>query len=158
VTGPIAMVISGGQTGVDRAALDAAIAAGVPYDGWVPKGRRAEDGRVPERYVLRESDQRDYPNRTHRNVAMAGAVLVIASEMSAGTRLTWDLARRPGCVRLHVKPPLLTADVVVEFVESIAAAAGNPVRLMVAGPRGSKWAHGHALCTPPLTDAFRRLR
>ena len=54
-------IISGGQTGVDRGALDAAIAWGVEHGGWCPKGRLAEDGRIPARYQLRETDSSDYP-------------------------------------------------------------------------------------------------
>jgi hypothetical protein len=48
-------IVSGGQTGVDRAALDWAIQRGIPHGGWCPRGRRAEDGRIPERYRLRET-------------------------------------------------------------------------------------------------------
>ena len=60
--------ISGGQTGVDRAALDAAMELGIPCGGWCPKGRRAEDGRIPDRYPLQETSSSDYPLRTEMNV------------------------------------------------------------------------------------------
>ena len=61
-------IVSGGQTGVDRGALDAAIALGIPHGGWCPRGRLAEDGRISDRYNLRETESADYPVRTERNV------------------------------------------------------------------------------------------
>jgi hypothetical protein len=57
-----------GQTGVDRAALDAALELGIPCGGWCPKGRRAEDGKIPDRYPLQETSSSDYPQRTEMNV------------------------------------------------------------------------------------------
>ncbi len=57
-------IVSGGQTGVDRAALDAAMARGIACGGWVPRGRRAEDGRVPDTYPLRETRSAAYGERT----------------------------------------------------------------------------------------------
>ncbi len=64
-------IISGGQTGVDRGALDAAIALGMEHGGWCPQGRQAEDGRIPDCYRLEETDSPDYPVRTERNVLEA---------------------------------------------------------------------------------------
>jgi hypothetical protein len=61
-------VISGGQTGVDRAALDAAMAVGLAVGGWCPRGRRAENGPLPERYPLRETPSAEYRVRTEWNV------------------------------------------------------------------------------------------
>jgi len=61
-------IISGGQTGVDRAALDAAIRLGIPCGGWCPQGRKAEDGRIPDHYPLHEASSPDYPVRTRLNV------------------------------------------------------------------------------------------
>lgn len=73
----IEKVISGGQTGADRAALDAAIAAGIPHGGWCPRGRLAEDGRISSRYQLRETLSNGYPERTRLNVECADATLIL---------------------------------------------------------------------------------
>ena len=54
------MVVSGGQTGVDRAALDAAMSLGLTVGGYCPRGRKAEDGKIPERYPLTETTSSDY--------------------------------------------------------------------------------------------------
>mgnify|MGYP000918852238 CR=1 FL=1 len=61
-------IISGGQTGVDRAALDVGLALGLPVGGWCPKGRRAEDGVIPDCYPLTETPERNYQARTRRNI------------------------------------------------------------------------------------------
>jgi hypothetical protein len=65
---PIEKIISGGQTGVDRAALDVAMELGIPCGGWCPQGRRAEDGRIREHYPLQETSSKEYPVRTRLNV------------------------------------------------------------------------------------------
>ncbi len=61
-------IVSGGQTGADRAALDFAIAHGIPQGGWCPKGRKAEDGPIPDRYQLKETPSDNYAQRTEWNV------------------------------------------------------------------------------------------
>ena len=66
----IKRIISGGQTGADRAALDFAIKMDLPHGGWVPKGRLAEDGPIPDRYNLKEMPTKNFPQRTERNVKM----------------------------------------------------------------------------------------
>lgn len=63
--GIVEKIISGGQTGADRGGLDAAIALGIPHGGWCPKGRRAEDGKVPKRYRLRETSGANYQAGAH---------------------------------------------------------------------------------------------
>ncbi len=127
-------VVSGGQTGVDRAALDAAIALGVPHGGWCPRGRRAEDGVIPERYRLREHASEDYAARTEQNVVDSDATLILGrGPLTGGTALTRELAVR------HGKPHL-----VVELGDSPdPAAVRHWIRarhvgtLNVAGPRES---------------------
>ncbi|MFZ5785935.1 MAG: YpsA SLOG family protein, partial [Acidobacteriota bacterium] len=66
--GPGLAIVSGGQTGVDRAALEVALELGMECGGWCPRGRRAEDGRIPDRFPLRETATPRYPERTRLNV------------------------------------------------------------------------------------------
>ncbi len=106
-----AKIISGGQTGVDRAALDVAMALGIPHGGWCPRGRLAEDGTIPPQYQLAETDSPDYAVRTERNVQEADATLILCrGRPSGGTELTWLLALRHGkpvhVVDLSAPPPL----------------------------------------------------
>lgn len=131
-------IISGGQTGVDRAALDFAIRHGCEHGGWCPRGRLAEDGVIAPTYRLRETDSTDYDERTERNVVEADATLIVAREMelSGGTAFTKALAFR------HHRPVLVIyegdgvspgAAALVEFL------LRNQVRtLNVAGPRESQ--------------------
>jgi len=85
----IAKIISGGQTGVDRAALDAAIAAGIHHGGWCPRGRLAEDGKIPRKYQLQETDSRSYWVRTQKNVQESdGTLILYRRAMTSGTALT----------------------------------------------------------------------
>jgi hypothetical protein len=131
---PVRRVVSGGQTGVDRAALDVAIELGLDHGGWCPAGRRAEDGPIDERYRLKETDSAEYAVRTERNVLDSDATLIICpGEPTGGTVLTRRLARR------HAKPVL----VVSPTVGGAAQAArkwlidGAVEVLNVAGPRES---------------------
>jgi hypothetical protein len=128
-------IISGGQTGVDRAALDAALDRDLPCGGWCPQGRRAEDGPIPARYPLQETPTPDYPDRTERNVQEGDATLILTrGRPDCGTALTRRLARRHArpclVIDLAAAPPFAT--VVVDWLEE------NNVRILnVAGPRES---------------------
>src|SRR3954470_16119485 len=86
-------IISGGQTGADRAALDAALALGIPHGGWVPKGRWAEDGPLDPRYTVQETPTAVVSVRTAWNVRDSDATLIIShSKLSGGSALTRRLA------------------------------------------------------------------
>lgn len=101
-------IISGGQTGVDRGALDAAIALGVPHGGWCPQGRLAEDGRIPDGYELSETDSPEYRVRTEQNVIDSDATLILCrGRPSGGTELTLRLAEQHGrpCLVLDLDQP-----------------------------------------------------
>jgi hypothetical protein len=131
----MAKIISGGQTGVDRAALDAARTLGLPLGGWCPRGRRAEDGAIPPDYPLRESLARGYADRTLRNVSEADATLILCrGELSGGSRLTAGLALRLGkpalVVDLASRPSVRR---VLDWFRQHRVAVLN-----VAGPRESK--------------------
>ena len=90
-------IISGGQTGADRAALDVALELKIPCGGWCPKGRRAEDGRIDDRYPLKETPSTDYRVRTRLNVEESDGTLVITrGPLTGGTALTIKLVRENG--------------------------------------------------------------
>jgi hypothetical protein len=128
-------IISGGQTGVDRAALDVALERGLACGGWCPRGRRAEDGRLPAHYPLRETPSWIYPQRTEWNVRDADATLVLTQgPPRGGTGLTIGLAARLGKPCLFVDlgtPPSISS--IVQWVTA------NRVHVLnVAGPRASE--------------------
>jgi hypothetical protein len=82
-------IVSGGQTGVDRAALDVASELGIPAGDWCPQGRLAEDGIIPKRYPLKELSGGGYPERTLKNVVDSdGTVIICFEAISGGTKLT----------------------------------------------------------------------
>lgn len=90
-------IVSGGQTGVDRAALDIALELGIPCGGWCPLGRLAEDGTIPERYPLRETPTAEYAQRTEWNVRDSDATLILArGRPVGGTAYTIECAERLG--------------------------------------------------------------
>ena len=98
----ILRILSGGQTGVDRAALDFAIAQQIPHGGWCPAGRRAADGVLDARYQLMETESSGYRQRTKRNVLDADTTLILyRGRLEGGSLLTRDLAAG------HGKPLLL---------------------------------------------------
>lgn len=130
-------ILSGGQTGADRAALDAALEAGVPCGGWCPAGRVAEDGTIPEEYPLVELPNADYPERTRANVQDSdGTVIFYFKTPSGGTELTLKYC-------LNATKPYLLIDA-SEFATTRAAdrirdfiASHAIKRLNIAGPRAS---------------------
>lgn len=136
----IEKIISGGQTGVDRAALDFAIARGIPHGGWVPKGRLAEDGQVPARYQMKEHPARAYPPRTKANVEDADATIIFTNGL---------LNQENGCLLtastcLEYKKPYVviglgrvTDDDAVLAIDTLFRVNG-PKILNVAGTRGSR--------------------
>jgi hypothetical protein len=128
-------IISGGQTGVDRAALDVALALGLPCGGWSPKGRRAENGTIPARYPLREMPSQKYSARTAKNVREADGTLVLTvGAPTGGTALTVKLAEK------HRKPfVMVDLDQGGDPAAVRAWIRGNKIRILnVAGPREGK--------------------
>jgi hypothetical protein len=133
-------VISGGQTGVDRAALDAARAAGLDIGGWCPRGRLAEDGPIPGIYPLRETPSRNAAARTRANVVEGDATLILVPSADSatwgeGTRLT----RRYAC---DLSKPLHVAILGGDEAAALAGVrdwlrTGGAATLNVAGPRES---------------------
>lgn len=132
----IEKIVSGGQSGVDRAALDAAIELGIRHGGWCPLGRRAEDGVISDRYALTETDSFDYAVRTEANVVDSDATLILCrGRLSGGTELTAALARR------HERPLLVVDLAETASVDEVLSWCTNHVVsvLNVAGPRESSW-------------------
>src|SRR3990167_2671567 len=85
----------GGQTGVDRAALDVALELGILCGGWCPNGRKAEDGAIPARYPLQELPSGGYRQRTKRNVRESdGTLILFRNELTGGSAFTADVARK----------------------------------------------------------------
>jgi len=128
-------IVSGGQTGVDRGALDAAMALGIAHGGWCPRGRLAEDGRISDRYELSETDSPKYAVRTQRNVLDSDATLILCrGRPTGGTELTLRLAQQHGKPHLVVDlddPPKFAE--VRRWLEDEQVAVLN-----VAGPRESQ--------------------
>ena len=131
-------IISGGQTGVDRAALDVAMRLGIAHGGWVPKGRLAEDGTVPVHYQLRETTSGDYETRTEKNVLDSDGTLIISrGSPTGGTDYTRKMALKHGKQLLHIdlslgQRPADAGSLVASWIEM------NRVEtLNVAGPRAS---------------------
>jgi Circularly permutated YpsA SLOG family len=143
----LAKIVTGGQTGVDRGALDAALALNFPCGGWCPADRAAEDGTIPARYPLSPLPGAGYRERTLQNVVDSdGTVIMSVAPLRGGTRLTRDLCRR------RAKPHL-----VMDAVGTTAADAARRIAhfidehdirvLNVAGPRSSEWREAHAFAS-----------
>ena len=133
---PQLVIISGGQTGADRAALDWALAHNIPHAGWCPKGRLALDGPLDARYLLRETPLAGYPQRTEWNVRDSDATVVftLASKPTGGSKKTCTLASKHGKPCLHLHPGLLGFTTkLVSFVVT-----NNVRRLNLAGSRAEK--------------------
>ncbi len=133
----ITRIISGGQTGADQAALDAAIKNDVPHGGWIPKGRMTESGPLPKKYQLLEMASQSYPERTEQNVLDSDGTLVVShGRITGGTALTRELAEK------HGKPCLLLdmdRHSLAEAVEQVSTwVRNNDIGIMnVAGSRAS---------------------
>ncbi len=127
-------IISGGQTGADRAALDWAIRHHISHEGWCPKGRRAEDGVISDCYNLKETPQRNYRQRTKWNVRDSDATLIVTlgRKLTGGSLLTAHQAMKRGRPWLHVCPSEDWKSKLTEFLNQ------HQIHILnVAGPRDS---------------------
>jgi len=128
-------IISGGQTGADRAALDVAIKFNFEHGGWIPKGRRTEEGPLPVKYQLKEMDTNDYRERTKQNIVDShGTVIISRGNLTGGSKLTQSFA-------IVIGRPICYIDLLIaeEFEASIILKSfimeNNIQILNVAGPR-----------------------
>lgn len=145
-SGPLPLVVSGGQTGVDRAALDAAMAAGIDVGGWCPRGRRAADGVIPEQYPLTETHGKGYKTRTKWNVCDSDATLILCrGAPSGGTAFTIDCCKQVHKPYIICQPDDLKVDEAAKWILRY-----NVNVLNVAGPREFK-------SRPIYEDAYRFL-
>lgn len=134
----ISKIVSGGQTGADRAALDWAIERGIPHGGWCPKGRKAEDGCLDDRYRLQETRRTDYLQRTEWNLrdSEGTVIFTMLPELTGGSKRTAGFAakHRKPCLHLNARETVENcAQRLTEFLHA------NRIRVLnVAGSRGSK--------------------
>lgn len=137
----IVRIVSGGQTGADRAGLDAAIAAGVEHRGFCPKGRRSEDGTIPEKYILKETVSSGYIQRTELNVSASSATIIfVMGEMGPGSSLTYRFAQSIGrpcyCVDVQGRTDDEVAKILLEWLATHYEPT-DPMVINVAGSRES---------------------
>ena len=136
-------IISGGQTGVDRTALDVALKHGIECGGWCPAGRLDEFGRIPDLYPVKELEQGSFAERTMQNVKDSeGTVIIYFDRLRGGTEFTLEC-----CKQLQRPHKLIdgaktsaenAAQLIVDFVR------GNKIDILnIAGPRKSEWAGGY---------------
>jgi hypothetical protein len=91
----IKKIISGGQTGADQAAIDVAINLGIPYGGWLPRGRKTEKGPLPDKYLLQELPDSSYSKRTEKNVINSDGTLIMShGKLTGGSELTREIAKK----------------------------------------------------------------
>lgn len=131
-------IVSGGQTGADRAALDTALKFNLPHGGWLPLGRKTEDGPLAAVYRLKEMETADYPSRTRQNILdSTGTVIISRGPLSGGSKLTRSFARVTGRPNCHID--LLTHDIFESAVILQSFILENRITVLnVAGPRASR--------------------
>jgi hypothetical protein len=150
----VSKIVSGGQTGADRAALDVALELGIAHGGWVPQGRRAEDGVIPEKYVLTEMPSESYAERTEQNVIDSDGTLILShGALTEGSELTAQLAASHGRPWLHIDLEKTGAFQAALNIRAWAAYAKIEV-LNVAGPRASNDPQIYAKTARILKAAF----
>jgi hypothetical protein len=149
-------LVSGGQTGADRAAIDFAVAHGIPYGGWCPKGRKAEDGPLDPRYQLKETPSPAYSQRTEWNVRDSDATVVftVADKLAGGSQTTMEFARRHGKPCLHLAAERSGKEVAAQLEEFIRK---HNIRILnLAGSRGSEEPGVGAFVARTLRTALTR--
>jgi hypothetical protein len=146
-------IISGGQTGVDRAALDVARDLDIDRGGWCPKGRLAEDGRIPEEYPLQEIDSAEYAERTEKNVIDSDGTLILTIGVPTG-----GTAYTIACAQRHKKPYHVVD--LAQGTDTVSVRRwihSHPIAtLNIAGPRLSESPQGYTLAYQFLSQLFEK--
>jgi hypothetical protein len=150
-------IISGGQTGVDRGALDAALQAGIECGGTCPAGRKAEDGIIPDIYPLTELASNIYSDRTRQNVSDSDATLIIHfSQLEGGTAFTQQCCDAEGKPYLVINVAEEEQSALVQRV--LAFIRQNNIQVLnVAGPRASKVPVAQKITNQLLTSVLKSL-
>jgi hypothetical protein len=149
-------IISGGQTGVDRAALDAALRHGINCGGWCPAGRLEEFGKIPDNYPIQELKDGGFTERTLQNVKDSdGTVIIYPGELYGGTdqtvRFCLDLKRPHQLIDASKISAEGAAKLIAEFVRE------NEIGILnIAGPRQSEWTEGYDYASRVLSAFLQR--
>src|ERR1017187_10318710 len=151
-------IVSGGQTGVDRGALDAALAAGFPCGGWCPADCAAEDGPIPARYPLTPLARGGYRERTRKNVLDSdGTAILFHGALGSGTLLTLIICNGDATPHVEVDASKTSesaaADEIAIFVDEHEIHVLN-----VAGPRLSGWPQGDGFAIEVVGELIQRCR
>ena len=151
-------IISGGQTGVDRGALDACLAENFACGGWCPKGRLAEDGRIDSKYPLKETREIEYIYRTRQNIIDSDGTLVIQNQIPIGGTLeTINYAKELGkpLFEIHFEPNIFTnvVPIIIEWMEKHSIQVLN-----IAGPRKSEWENGYLVSYKITASLIKQIK
>jgi len=149
-------IVSGGQTGVDRAGLDAALDCNIEAGGWCPEGRKAEDGKIADIYPLTELTNAGYRKRTLKNVQDSdGTVIIYFSRLSGGTKLTVEFCTK------EQKPHVLidanqfsetqATQKIINFITDFKIQTLN-----VAGPRASNEVRAYSYTKSVITGLIEK--
>jgi hypothetical protein len=150
----IEKIVSGGQTGVDRAALDAAMRWKIPHGGWIPKGRKTEDGGLPNKYQLEEMPTDSYSERTEKNVLDSDGTLIIShGPLTGGSNYTREQALKHNRPNLHIDlnktNSFKAAQIIYNWIIETDIKTLN-----VAGPRASEDEYIYRITIQLLTTVF----
>jgi hypothetical protein len=147
-------LVTGGQTGVDRAMLDFCLEHRIPCGGWCPGGRKAEDGTIDAKYPLQEIPEASYHERTAANVRDSDATVIIChGELNGGTLESYEFAQKEGRPCLLLDMSLLNVLQASTRLKNLLAGL-RPGILNFSGPRQSEWPEGYETCYGILRQVF----